>query len=106
MPPHILTLLLAGLLCLGCWQLSEGAWIYAKAGLAQLLLQRAWSRALQGEADPKPWPWADTSPVARLRAPGSGVDMIVLSGAYGRTLAFGPGHLASSPFRTNRARWS
>lgn len=96
MPPHILTLLLAGLLCLGCWQLSEGAWIYAKAGLAQLLLQRAWSRALQGEADPKPWPWADTSPIARLRAPGSGVDMIVLSGAYGRTLAFGPGHLASS----------
>ena len=43
-----------------------------------------------GAAQARPWPWADTSPVARLRAPAQGVDLIVLSGATGRTLAFGP----------------
>ena len=70
--------------------------MYAKAGLAQLLLQRAWTRSLNGEALPKPWPWADTWPVARLQMPRLSVDLIVLAGAYGRTLAFGPGHVGSS----------
>ncbi|MGB4994697.1 MAG: class GN sortase, partial [Nitrospira sp.] len=55
---RLLTMLMAGLLAIGCWQLGEGSWIYAKAGLAQFLLQRAWCRALAGEAMPKPWPWA------------------------------------------------
>jgi hypothetical protein len=52
--------------------------------------------ALAGEAMPKPWPWADTWPVARLRMQHPSVDLIVLAGAYGRTLAFGPGHVTSS----------
>ena len=93
---RLLTMLMAGLLAIGCWQLGEGSWIYAKAGLAQFLLQRAWCRALAGEAMPKPWPWADTWPVARLRMQHPSVDLIVLAGAYGRTLAFGPGHVTSS----------
>jgi sortase A len=78
------------------WQLSEGSWIYAKAGLAQHLLQRAWSRTLAGETKSKPWPWADTWPVARLIVPSQHIDQIVLEGAYGRTLAFGPGHVESA----------
>ena len=45
---------------------------------------------------PKPWPWADTWPVARLRMQHPSVDLIVLAGASGRTLAFGPGHVTSS----------
>lgn len=90
------TILIAGLLAIGCWQVWEGSWIYAKAGLAQFLLQRAWSRALTGEPMPKPWPWADTWPVARLRMQHSSIDLIVLAGASGRTLAFGPGHVTSS----------
>ena len=60
-------MLMAGLLAIGCWQLGEGSWIYAKAGLAQFLLQRAWCRALAGEAMPKPWPWADTATCSTLR---------------------------------------
>jgi sortase A len=75
---------------------AAGGWIYAKARLAQLLLQRAWSKTQQGEARVKPWAWADTWPVARLRVPSQGADLIVLAGASGRTLAFGPGHLAGS----------
>lgn len=43
-----------------------------------------------------PWPWADTWPVARLSARSGDVDLIVLAGASGRTLAFGPGHLSAS----------
>jgi len=85
--------LLAGV---GLWQLGQGAWIYVKARLAQQLLQRAWARTLQGEAAAKPWAWADTWPGARLRVPAHGVDLIVLAGVSGRTLAFGPGHAPGS----------
>jgi sortase A len=89
--------LAVALAAVGVWQLGHGAWIYAKAGLAQVLLQRAWARTLAGEADARPWPWADTWPVARLRVPAHGVDLIVLDGVSGRTLAFGPGHATGSP---------
>ena len=44
----------------------------------------------------KPWPWADTWPVARLTVPRLKIDLIVLAGDNGRTLAFGPGHRFSS----------
>src|SRR5690606_2466574 len=60
------------------------------------LLQRAWSETLAGGTRIRPWPWADTWPVARLTAPEHGIDLIVLAGATGRTMAFGPGHLAGS----------
>jgi sortase A len=78
------------------WELGQGIWIHAKARLAQHLLQYAWARTLAGERHVKPWPWADTWPVARLTVPAHGVDLIVLAGASGRTLAFGPGHAAGS----------
>ena len=76
----------------GMWELGHGIWIHAKAQLAQHLLQQAWERTLRGEVGAKPWPWADTSPVARLKVPAHGVDLIVLAGVSGRTLAFGPGY--------------
>jgi sortase A len=81
-------LLLTALLFFG-----RGVWIYAKASLAQVLLRRAWARTIQGRKEVRPWPWADTWPVARLRARRFHEDVIVLAGASGRTLAFGPGHL-------------
>ncbi len=93
---RLLTGLMVSLLAFGTWQIGEGSWIVVKARLAQHLLQRAWTRALAGELSPKPWPWADTWPVARLQMTRLSVDEIVLAGAYGRTLAFGPGHVSSS----------
>ncbi|MEX2126532.1 MAG: class GN sortase [Woeseia sp.] len=87
---------MASILCLGFWQLGQGACIPAKAWLAQELMQRAWRRAESGERDVPPWPWADTWPVARLSATGGDVELIVLEGGSGRTLAFGPGHLSVS----------
>ena len=89
-------LLVACLLCFGFWQLGQGAYIPAKAWLAQELMQRAWARTGSGENRASPWPWADTWPVARLTARSGEVDLIVLAGGSGRTLAFGPGHLSAS----------
>jgi sortase A len=71
----------------------DAAWIPVKARVAQFLLQRAWASTMQGGAEVKPWPWADTWPLGRLRMEQHGVDLIVLAGASGRTLAFGPGHV-------------
>lgn len=73
---------------------ADGVSIYAKARLAQLLLFRAWRRTLAGDQRVKPWPWADTWPVARLRI--GGEDSIVLEGTSGRSLAFGPGHVSGT----------
>ena len=78
---------------LAAWQLGAAGLILAKAALAQHLLESAWSRTRAGERQAKPWPWADTWPVARLSVPAKGIDVVVLAGASGRTLAFGPGHL-------------
>ncbi len=89
-------LLVACLLCFGFWQLGHGAYIPAKAWLAQELMQRAWVRTGSREGRATPWPWADTWPVARLTAKAGEVDLIVLAGGSGRTLAFGPGHLSAS----------
>ena len=71
----------------------SAAWIPVKAQVAQVLLHRAWHRAQRGDGDSKPWPWADTWPIGRLRAPEHGIDEIVLAGASGSSLAFGPGHV-------------
>ncbi len=68
-------------------------WIPIKAIAAQVLLARAWDKTAAGERRVKPWPWADTWPIARLRMPERDIDLIVLAGASGRTLAFGPGHI-------------
>ncbi len=84
------------LLAVGAASSGQGLWIHAKASLAQALLERAWARSLDGEARVLPWPWADTWPVARLLAPEQGQDVIVLAGASGRTLAFGPAHVAGT----------
>jgi sortase A len=81
------------------WELGHGLWIHVKARLAQALLHRAWERIVAGETRVKPWPWADTWPVARLRVPAHNIDLIVLDGMSGRTLAFAPGAASVSAQR-------
>ncbi|MBO6781756.1 MAG: class GN sortase [Alphaproteobacteria bacterium] len=96
--PSLLLAGAAGLLGLGVWQLGGAAWIHGKAAVAQVLLERAWDARRSGAENDaaRPWPWADTAPVARLRVPAHGIDQVVLAGASGRTLAFGPGHLTGT----------
>ena len=76
----------------------DALWIPVKAELAQHLLERAWLRTLEGEADAKPWPWADTRAVAILEVPRLGLREIVLEGSSGRNLAFGPTLVNTSRF--------
>jgi sortase A len=87
----------AGALVLGALLFVNGAWIPVKAELAQHLLARAWARTLAGEVAAKPWPWADTWPIARLSGDALGRDLYVLADGSGRSLAFGPGHVAGTP---------
>jgi sortase A len=86
-------LVLCGLVAGASWQLAQAGYIHTKAVLAQHLLERSWQHSLQGAGAVRPWPWADTWPVARLRVVRVGVDEIVLAGSSGRTLAFGPAHV-------------
>ncbi len=79
-------------LALSLWQLFQGGYLHAKALLAQHLIKHAWHETLEDLQQHKPWPWADTWPVGRLRVPSHNIDLYVLAGDSGRTLAFGPGH--------------
>jgi len=92
MKPYILIFLFIP----GCWFVGKGLYIESKATLAQHLLEHAWQKVKAGEPQSKPWPWADTWPIARLTVPRLKIDLIVLAGDSGRTLAFGPGHHFSS----------
>ena len=83
----------AALAIAGAALFGNGVYLYAKARVAQLLLARAWARTLHGERDAKPWRWADTWPVAKIEFPRQRASAIVLAGASGRTMAFGPGHV-------------
>ena len=81
-------LALAGLILFG-----QGAYIHAKAVLAQVLLERAFAETIATGHNTKPWSWADTWPVARIEIKRIGASAIVLSGSSGQALAFGPGHV-------------
>ena len=91
-PFTALILALAGLVLF-----SEGVYIHAKALLAQLLLQRAFSETIASGHPVKPWSWADTWPVARIEIKRLHAGAIVLAGSTGQALAFGPGHLELTP---------
>ncbi|MFN0302124.1 MAG: class GN sortase [Burkholderiales bacterium] len=95
--PRIATALLVTCLGAGLWQFGQGVYIHAKARFAQCLIADAWNKTLAGERAVKPWPWADTWPVARIDALATGDQLYVLSGADGRAIAFGPGHMHGTP---------
>lgn len=76
--------------------LARGLWIPAKAALGQVLLERAWDRMHEEGEAVRPWPWADTWPVARLRLPARGIEMVVLHDASGASMAWAPGWVLSS----------
>lgn len=82
---------------LGLVLVGQGLWIHAKALLAQVLLERAFEQTLATGVPVKPWPWADTWPVARIEFPRLGKSVIVLAGSSGQALAFGPGHVEGTP---------
>jgi len=90
MPRLISPLVLA---LIGAVLFGDGAYIHAKAWLAQVLLERAFDKSIATGKPVKPWSWADTWPVARIEIKRIGASTIVLEGTSGQALAFGPGHL-------------
>jgi sortase A len=96
-PPNRLRRWLQRSLLLGALALGvQATWIPAKAALAQQLLASSWQQSKHDGSPHRPWPWADTHPVARLEQPRLGISQVVLAGDSGRPLAFGPGWAESS----------
>lgn len=91
-----MTRLLLLLLTSSATLLVFGLWIPLKAVIAQELLEMAWAESQARQMDSRPWPWADTWPVARLTIPQLNDTMIVLADTHGESLAFGPGQLTGS----------
>ena len=85
--------IVALLLAFALYQFSSAGWIYAKANVAQHLIARSWEKAMTAGLAERPWPWADTRAIARMVVPAHGVELFVLAGTSGRSLAFGPGHV-------------
>lgn len=76
---------------------AQAAWVPAKAALAQLLLDRAFAASQDSGETVRPWPWADTTPVARVSVPRLAESAVVLSGASAQALAFGPTQVPTRP---------
>ena len=105
------TVIIILLFSISLWQLAAAGWIQGKAIIAQQLLNHAWNRTLISPENSassnfktsthrasvhRPWPWADTWPVAKLIVPQLGIEQIILAGDSGSSLAFGPGHSMAS----------
>ena len=94
MSRFILPLLLA---LIGLILFGQGAYIHAKALVAQVLLERAFQKTIATGHETKPWSWADTRPVARIEVKRIHARAIALAGSSGQALAFGPGHVERTP---------
>ncbi len=76
--------------------MAQGLYLQVKAYMAKKLLQRAWERTLKTGQQSKPWPWAESWPIARIRVADKQIDMIVLSGDCHLNMDFGPGYCFGS----------
>ncbi len=76
--------------------IGNGLYIKAKAELSQVLLERAFETKKAGSIA-RPWPWADFEVSSRISVPRLGISTVVLEGASGQILAFGPGQLNNTP---------
>ena len=94
MPRFLLPFLLA---LAGVILFGHGAYIHAKALVAQVLLERAFDASIASGQSVKPWSWADTWPVARIEVKRLHASAIALAGTSGQSLAFGPGHAELTP---------
>ncbi|WP_170246281.1 class GN sortase [Colwellia hornerae] len=81
-------LIIGSLLCL------QASWLPAKAWLSQQLISYSWHQTLALQQKIKPWPWADTYPIAELSFKRLTRRLVVLNGGDPSTLAFSAGAIA------------
>lgn len=93
---RLLQLIMAACLLIALSMLTNGVWLKAKANVAQWLIAYSWEHNGATGASVRPWPWADSYTRARLRSPTHGIDLFVLDGVQGASLAFGPGWQSGS----------
>lgn len=82
------------LLCL------HASWLPFKGWLSEQLISYSWHQTIDLKQKTKPWPWADTYPIAELSFERLNKRVVVLNGGDPTTLAFSAGAIA--PF--NQAR--
>jgi sortase A len=76
------------LLCL------NASWLPAKALLSEKLISYSWHQTIDLQQRIKPWPWADTYPIAELSFLRLDKKIVVLNGGDPTTLAFSAGAIA------------
>lgn len=82
------------LLIFGGVMFVHASWLPLKAWLSQQLISASWHQSQSNNAPIKPWPWADTFPVAELSFQRINEKIVVLNGGDPTTLAFSAGAVA------------
>ena len=89
----------------------QASWLPVKAWLSQELISYSWQQSVNSRSSLsnnlnvsiKPWPWADTFPIAELSFKRLQKNIVILNGGDPTTLAFSAGAIA--PFnQTNSAK--
>ena len=83
-----LLLVTGGLLCL------HASWLPIKGWLSEQLISYSWHQTINLKQKIKPWPWADTYPIAELSFERLNKRVVVLNGGDPTTLAFSAGAIA------------
>jgi len=81
-------LITGSLLCL------HGSWLPVKSWLSQQLISYSWHQTSSTQQKSRPWPWADTYPIAELSFQRLDKSVVVLNGGDPTTLAFSAGAIA------------
>ena len=87
-------IIIGSLLCL------NASWLPIKAWLSQQLISDSWHQTVRLDKRIKPWPWADTYPIAELSFQRLNKKIVVLNGGDPTTLAFSAGAIA--PFNQTK----
>jgi sortase A len=72
----------------------HASWLPAKALLSQQLISYSWYQTIDLQQQIKPWPWADTYPIAEISFLRLNKSVVVLNGGDPTTLAFSAGAIA------------
>lgn len=71
--------------------LVQGIYVPAKAWLSQKLIIHSWQQTLKSKQPSPPWPWADTTAIAKMEVKRLNQSTILLKGTDPTTLAFSAG---------------
>jgi sortase A len=97
------------LIAAGCLISLHASWLPAKAWLSQVLISYSWQKSqtqnsmrkneylttrASNNIAIKPWPWADTFPIAELSIERLEENIVILNGGDPTTLAFSAGAIA------------